>query len=260
MNKVIYSCITGNYDDVPIHKYITPDWEYVLFTDNDKLIKAGHYAHWTIKPLVYNKSSNVKNARWHKVNAHVLFPEYDYSLWLDSNIIVNTNIYTCLEDLIKQNIIVAVPNHPARDCIYDEANIIKLLHIDKKLVVNKEMSFLQKESYPQHNGLSETNILLRKHNALKSVHELWWSMIFKYSKRDQLSFNYCLWKYNITRLPIYTDKLTGFGEARIINDFIFIKSANHNQNKIKQPLYVRLLCCLMPIAKYRKKIRAVLWG
>ena len=79
MKKVLYSCITGGYDNIPVHKYVAPDWDYVLFTDNENLIKLGKYEHWNIKPLVFNKLTNVKNSRWHKVNAHILFPEYDYS-------------------------------------------------------------------------------------------------------------------------------------------------------------------------------------
>ena len=88
-NKVVYSCITGGYDDIPVHKYISNEWDYILFTDNDDLIRAGTFAHWTIKPLQFDKLTNVKNARWHKINPHILFPDYDYSLWLDSTIIIN---------------------------------------------------------------------------------------------------------------------------------------------------------------------------
>ena len=222
MNKVIYSCVTGGYDDIPVHKYVAPGWDYVLFTDNQELIAQGKFAHWTIRPLLFNKSTNVKNARWHKINAHTIFPEYDYSLWLDSNIIINNNhLFKIIVPLIKKDILVAVPNHPERKCIYDEAEIIKQCSIDYPKIVDKEMKFLKTKKYPKNNGLSETCILLRKHNSIKSALNLWWKMVKKYSKRDQLSFNYTLWKTNTSYTSIYTNE-QGFGVHRLCSDFTFV--------------------------------------
>ena len=254
MKKVVYSCITGGYDKIPVHNYIAPDWDYVLFTDNNDLIKAGKYAHWTIKPLFFDKLTNVKNARWHKVNTHILFPEYDVSLWIDSNIIVNNNnLFKVIDNLIKNDVLVGVPNHPERKCIYDEAEIIKNNDIDYESIVDSEMYFLKKEKYPKNNGLCETGIMFRQHNKIKNTLDLWWYMIETYSKRDQLSFNYALWKTGIKHFPIYTND-SGFGCHHETDDFTFVYSKNHNRY-IKIPFLIRLLCCFIPIAKYRRKLK-----
>ena len=266
IKKVVYSCITGGYDDIPIHNYVDANWDYVMFTDNRDLIKRGKYEHWTIRPLAFDKLTNVKNARWHKVNAHILFPEYDYSLWIDSNIIVNNeNLFQTLDKLITQKCPVAVPNHPLRTCIYDEAAEIKRCQIDFPKTVDAEMNFLKRKHYPKGNGLSETNILLRKHNDITETLDLWWKMIEKYSKRDQLSFNYALWQTGVPNTPIYTDE-NGFGIHRKSDDFTFVFKSSHNQNKItKQPselrkFVVRLVGCFIPIAKYRRKFKQKLMG
>lgn len=241
MKKVLYSCITGGYDNVPVHNYIAPDWDYVLFTDDENLIKRGKYEHWNIKPLVFNKLTNVKNARWHKVNTHILFPEYDYSLWLDSNIIVNNdNLFKVVDNLIKQKALIGVPNHPVRKCIYDEAEIIKNSNIDYKNIVDSEICFLKSQNYPKNNGLSETNVLFRQHNKIKDTLDLWWYMIETYSKRDQLSFNYALWKTGIKQTPVYTDK-DGFGNHRTSEDFTFVKSKTHNHNVVKTRRFIRFV-------------------
>ena len=53
---------------------------------------------------------------------------------------------------------------------------------------------------PKNYGLNETNILLRRHNVpqiIKLMDE-WWSYIEKYTKRDQLSLSYVLWKNDIS--------------------------------------------------------------
>lgn len=229
MKKVVYTCITGNYDDVPEYKYIDKTWDYFLFTDNPELLKQKKIKHWNIKPLVYNKLDNVRNARWHKVNTHILFPDYNYSLWLDANISINTkNVFEKCKQYIKDDIFLAVPLHPERNCIYAEAEIIKQLSIDYPRKVNKEMRFLQKNNYPQNNGLSETCIIFRQHNKIQPMLDLWWKMIKKYSKRDQLSFNFVAWRYNIKITPLYNQA----GEHRTNKDFIFSYKAAHNQDKI----------------------------
>lgn len=261
MKKLVYTCITGDYDKVPVHKYVAPDWDYVLFTDNADLIKRGKYEHWTIKPLAFQKLDNVKNARWHKVNPHLLFPEYDYSLWLDANIIVNNkNPFNLMAKLIKNGCPIAVPVHPVRNCIYNEAKIIKERNIDTPKTVDKEMTFLRREKYPKDYGLSETCILLRKHNNIAPTLDLWWQMIKKYSKRDQLSFNYAMWKTGVLHTPIYVDE-RGFGMHRKSPDFTYIVSATHNQDvitlryKVIPKIIGRIICWFIPTKTSRKNFR-----
>lgn len=125
--------------------------------------------------------NNVKNARWHKVNTHILFPEYDYSLWLDSNIIVNNdNLFKVFDNLIKQKALIGVPNHTERKCIYDEAEIIKNNNIDYKNIVDSEICFLKSQNYPKNNGLCETGIMFRQHNLhwLFLVFRFIWLILF----------------------------------------------------------------------------------
>ena len=67
--------------------------------------------------------------------------------------------------------------------------------LEHDYVAVKWCHHLWKEHYPQHHGLYETNILFRRENKLvRQVNVLWWDCINKYSKRDQLSCNYVLWK------------------------------------------------------------------
>ena len=39
MGKIcVYTCITGDYDNLIQHTYIDKDYDYICFTDNQKLI------------------------------------------------------------------------------------------------------------------------------------------------------------------------------------------------------------------------------
>lgn len=35
-SKVVYTCIVNNYDELPLYRYLNPEWDYVCFTDNTR--------------------------------------------------------------------------------------------------------------------------------------------------------------------------------------------------------------------------------
>jgi hypothetical protein len=111
---------------------------------------------------------------------------------VDGNIQVIGNI----NEFISNNLInyFAIAKHPDRKCIYDESNAVILLNKDKSDVVNEQMSQYMKMGYPKDNGLVQSGIIIRNNNQYsREIGELWWDQIYKYSKRDQLSFNYVIW-------------------------------------------------------------------
>ena len=207
-DKVCYSCITGGYDNVSEHSYINYDFDYILFTDNENLIKKGKCKHWTIKPLEYNQSTNVKNNRWHKTHPHLLLSNYKYSLYIDGNICIrNKTIFNKIKKMIMNNTLISIPLHPERNCIYDEAIACKgFLHLDFPEIVNQQIEIYKKDNYPKNNGLYENGIIFRQHNNQKVIDTMdtWWNLILHYSKRDQLSFAYAAWKHNLEVIPLYT--------------------------------------------------------
>lgn len=228
---VCYTCCTGGYDSFLEHTTFNNEWDYVYFTDNKDLIAQKKIGMWNIKPLAYTKSTPVKQNRWHKTHPHVLFPEYKYSLYIDSNISIQTNrVFKKINDFITQGVLIAIPRHPKRDCIYKEAIKIKKEKIDHAKIVDKEMSILRKAHYPENNGLYENNVIFRQHNEknIKKAMDQWWKMIYHYSKRDQLSLNYIMWKNKISVTPFYEP----YENHHENGDFEFIIGEKHTQNKI----------------------------
>lgn len=206
-NKCIYTCLTGDYDNLFIHTYIDNNWDYICFTDNEDFIKLGKYGNWLIKPLLFNELDNTRNARWHKTHPHIIISDYDYSIYLDSNIDIKTNyIFNRVIELLNNNISISIPNHFIRDCIYDEANEVIKNNIDDPIIVNSQINLYIKDNYPKHYGMTETLIVFRKHNDKEIIKlmEDWWYWIKNYSKRDQLSLHYVLFKNNYT-FPFLTE-------------------------------------------------------
>jgi hypothetical protein len=210
--KVIYTCITGNYDNIVQHSYINFDFDYVCFTDDADLLAMKTYGVWKIRPLYYAESDNTRNNRWHKTHPHILFPEYEESMYIDGNIDMRTNI---LFNLIKPEDIIRIPAHRT-NCIYKEGQVVIKSGKDTAANVQKMIDFLLKEQFPHNYGLNGNGIIYRKHNNEKviAMMDIWWSYILNYSKRDQLSLSYVLWKFNISpydiTFPIITNDDANF--------------------------------------------------
>ncbi len=199
-NKVIYTCISGDYISLFNHRYTDHNWDYIAFTDNEELITQKTHGIWQIRPLPMAKLEDRKNARYVKIQAHTLLQDYDYSLWVDGNIdILSPTIYNKLEEFIEKNVLIAISQHEERDCIYDEAETCKLHLKDDEATIDKHMQILINAGYPKHNGLFNTATMLRRHNDKDCIRlmDAWWYMVKNHSKRDQLSLCYAAWKENI---------------------------------------------------------------
>ncbi len=232
-NKVIYSCITGNYDEVPVHDYVDDSWDYLLYTDNNSLLENEKIHHWKIRKLEFAGLDSTRNARFHKLNPHLLFPEYKYSLWLDGNINIKRRVYyKRVESFIAQKEKIVVPKHYVCNCSYDEALELKAQRIDYKKIIDAEIEFLEAEKFPHDIGLYDTSMIFREHNdnTIISAQELWWQMLVNYSRRDQLSFVYSFWKYEINILPMYS--IVGYN--RFGKEVEYCYSKNHNQHRLSE--------------------------
>ena len=74
-----------------------------------------------------------------------------------------------------------------------------LQEIDNEDIVRKQIRLFREEGFPEHYGLTENSIIYRNHKSDKviSIMEEWWHFVKNYSKRDQLSLFYILWKNNM---------------------------------------------------------------
>ena len=196
---VVYTCITGDYDNLCNHTYVNPKWDYVCFTDNPK-IKNSNNSNWKLSGLVFAKLDNIRNQRWHKMHPHLVFESYDRSLYLDANIdILNKEVFNDVEKAMTENRKMSIPLHPDRDCVYDEFEACIALGKDNQEIMQKQMEIMRKFGLPKKQGLFETNVIYRQHHdeIVVAIMEDWWWWIENYSRRDQLSLGYVLWKKGI---------------------------------------------------------------
>ena len=194
--KVIYTCITGGYDNIIEPAKITEDFDYICFTD-DKTLTSNF---WEIRelPEEVKDLSVTKKQRYVKINAHKVLPEYELSIWVDGNVLVKGDLNKLIEKYVKgkENISVFVPKHPKRDCIYAEANACISMKKDTAENIKPQIEKYRKEGFPEKYGLLQSNILIRKHLKEDCIRlmEDWFNVLKDGSHRDQLSFNYVCWK------------------------------------------------------------------
>jgi hypothetical protein len=200
-NKVVYTCISGNYDTIKDIEVIDPTFDYICFSDSEKLVSKT----WTIRkiPSFLIGLDNTRIARCIKVLPHYFLSEYDISVWVDGNI----QVVGSMEEFINNNITdknIFIPKHPLRLSIYDESVAVLKLKKDDEVVVKRQIKKYRKEEYPDNDGLCQSNVIIRRHNNtdIISFGEQWWNEILFHSKRDQLSFNYISWKNNHIEIGI----------------------------------------------------------
>ncbi len=85
--------------------------------------------------------------------------------------------------------------HPWRNCLYQEAVVVKREQLDDPHLVDHQINYYQSLGYPANNGLIAGGFLLRRHNVISVVKtmNLWFEQVLNYSKRDQISFNFAAW-------------------------------------------------------------------
>ena len=218
-DKVVYTVITGGYNNLFPLLYYDTGWDYVCFTDDENLIKSGH-KFWQIRPLENTELDKAKLSRLPKILAHKFLTDYKYSLYIDGNIdIISNKLFKNVNQFVKSGVKLAITKHFKRDCIYDEIEACLNSGKESAQNVKKLLQIFKKEGFPTHLGLKENNIIFRQHNdeEIIKLMEQWWNLVENYSKRDQLSLMYVLWKNNYKDVLDIMDKPVRFCS----DDFIF---------------------------------------
>jgi len=192
--KVVYTAIYGKKDTLKNPLFINQDWDYVCFTDNRELESPT----WN---CIYSEGvykDPVRNAKIFKVKPYEYLQDYDISLWMDANFLIKNDLNSFLSKAknLKDTNMLLFQHDQGRNCIYDEARIIVADHKDSPDLVQRQMERYKNDGYPPNNGLAANSILLRRHNSddIKELLNMWWEEIENFSRRDQLSFFYCIWK------------------------------------------------------------------
>lgn len=250
MKIAVYTALIGDYDNLYDPFIVDENYDYYCFTN----IKNLNSKIWKIVDIDKFESiknlSDVRKCRYFKTHPHVVLSDYDYTFWVNANMIIKQKLSGILESQNYDSGFLVFP-HPWRNCIYDESKELLKYNIDSKNV-KEWVDILISEKYPTNNGLIESNVLFRKNsNDIININEYWWDIICKYSYRDQLSLNYVFWKLN------FNYNVANF----IARDSIYFKHVDHIKGKNIKPLNIthhkrdgKILTIIMPIYNQPKLV------
>lgn len=197
----VYTSLYGNRDELPSINCCFKDVDFICFSD-----RLHDNKDWKVVVVPSEYQDDNLNAKRFKVLPHKYLGEYDASLFVDAN----TFFYGNLEELIKCYLLsenFVMWKHPERDDVaWEVATIIAHRRHRPLEVINQLKAYVAK-GMPSNTGIAEGSFIWRVHNnlMLNLFMEEWWEHIQTYSKRDQLSLSFLMWKNNFRpkTLPDY---------------------------------------------------------
>ena len=195
---VVYTCITGNYDEIEEPLVIENGCDYFLYTNNKEL-KSDI---WRIKKIpdeIQKINDNAKINRYIKMHPKELFKDYDYAIYIDGNIRLISTISSFINK-INCKTGLAIHRHSSNNCIFKEIKTCRAYGKGKYKNLKRQANRYKKEGFPINYGMLECNVLVSDLNNNKSIVILneWWNEYLKSeSMRDQIALPYVLWKNKI---------------------------------------------------------------
>lgn len=207
-STVIYTAVTGNYDDLKQPLFTNDELRYVCFTDNKEL----HSDVWEVRYFDVPVDMEAKHKiREFKILPHKYFPDYDTSIWVDASCHILGDLREYMALYQDKSNVLFFP-HRDRNCIYDEGAECILLRKAKKELLIRQMAHYLNQGYPKENGLFWGGTIVRNHNDkdVINIMEDWWEEICNFSKRDQISGPYVFWKdgghYDLSNIFYYDNR------------------------------------------------------
>ena len=182
---VVYTCITGNYEECLTYSYLEEGVSYVCFSDNESNVPVG----WTYMPIkgldhLDNKDKN----RYIKMHPSKFLPNHKLSIYIDFNIDVIGRISNLISSINSSDNYIFMYQHPFRDCIYAEARSVIKQGLTSFFATKKQIKSYQQINLPKAYGLFEANIIIRKDTlGTSKLMESWWEEYKIGSRRDQIA-------------------------------------------------------------------------
>lgn len=194
----VYTSIFGDYDNLKDPVLKPDNIDYYIITDQNlpetSIWKSIDYKEVIPDTIV----SPIERNRYVKIMPHKVFTDYDYSIYVDGNVFITSDLSALIKPL--QKFPIAMHRHKNRDCVYEEieACIAKGKENEKRLRTHEKL--LRAHGVPEHCGLLEATVIVRKHSDTRciSIMETWWDEFQQYSKRDQISLIDSLWKAGVS--------------------------------------------------------------
>lgn len=187
--RVVYTCITNNYDEIPRHKP-KGDFDFICFLDDETLIRNEDLIKVTTE-VQYRRAPKLCSPqdinRFIKIRPDNVLGDYDESIYIDGNVRIREDPFALFQK-IPAVTPVALYLQPDRNCAYRELDELVRVGVAKGSAAKRLKSAMKSLGMKNDSGLFEANIIFRSHNdpTCKVLMQIWWNL-WKSTviKRDQ---------------------------------------------------------------------------
>ena len=130
-----------------------------------------------------------------KALPHLYFPDHEWSVFIDGNKHVSRDrVMRYCRGRLQQS---RHRHGRVKRDLYDEAAVCIRLGLDDPGIIMSQVVDYAQSGHPRGFGLWLCGFIVRRHHELVELGEMWWDHIMRYSSRDMISYQYCLWKLGI---------------------------------------------------------------
>lgn len=190
MQRVLYTVNVGGYDKLRPAPRLA-GWRCVYFSDRPLPLWArlrGNLG-WEVRRLEASGDEQPSSllSREPKLLPHRFLADFDYSLYVDANIVLKDDPTALLDRLGWPDVLAA--RHPYRATLAEEVDSCIAENKAPADVLRAQVEAYRAGGLPRDALLYENNVLARRHNAPAAVRlaEAWWQAFLAHPHRDQLS-------------------------------------------------------------------------
>ncbi len=227
---VVYTCITGGYDELSPPANVDPLISYFCFTDQQEIVVSP----WTFIDISNIDLDQKDKNRYIKMHPHLVLPDHDISIYLDGSIKIVGNIRELALTITNRTESILLYDHPERDCTYDEAAACAHFAHDWIWRISLQMNRYRRRGFPPNSGLFEAGVMIRRNTAaVGQLMDDWWREYCVGAKRDQLSLPYVSW---ITGVALGS---LGISDPRTNNRYL--RFVNHRRKLRLKPIVIKYI-------------------
>lgn len=194
---VAYTSVLGAYDVVYAPARCPLVDEFRLYTDGS-VNRRG----WKNFHAIKKFDSAILTNRYYKFFPYEFLENADCSIYFDGNIGIIGDISPLVSQFMESDASIGLFMHRDRSSVEQEAEAcISLGRFDRTDLekYSKQLEHMRLSDAPRELGLYDNGVILRKHGdlRLRDAMDDWWGQLLTYTKRDQLSLPYVLWKHGI---------------------------------------------------------------
>ena len=206
----IVTSLIGAYDNKLLEIRHDDRFDFICYTNLRLKSKTWDIRYVDSLAVPFN---NAKSSYYYKWNPHKYLDheKYDTMIWVDSSVVqFNINgLNMFLNKHVENNTALYIEKHPSRNSLVDELNANCYLNKDDINTMKSQVQNYFNMGYDDSDTVMvETGFSIRQYKDEKLIEfsEMIWNEMFPNgkTKRDQLVFDYCMWKTQFKSISYFT--------------------------------------------------------